>query len=207
MKRFVILTILAALVLAPAALAKDGEKRGRTIVVRDGRVMDFDEWGAFAGGKRAFLGVSAIDLTEDLREHYNPTRDAGVLVGEVEDNSPAQKAGLQVGDIIVAIDGKDIVSSGDLRRTLRDKKEGDTARIDILRGKNKQTVVATLVERDFGLLRGGDFGELQKRLNTTFNSPEWRASVERLGRTDCAELQTKIRDLESRLKDLEKKLK
>jgi membrane-associated protease RseP (regulator of RpoE activity) len=206
MKRFAILTILAAFILTPAALAKDGDKRGRTVIVRDGRVMDVDEWDLTAG-KRAFLGVSPVDLTADLREHYT-TRDSGILVGEVEDNSPAQKAGLQVGDIIVSIDGKDIVSSSDLRRTLRGKKDGDTARIDILRGKNRQTVVATLVERDFGgMFRGGDFDALQKRLTTTFNSPEWRASVERLGRTDCVELQTRIKDLETRLKDLEKKLK
>jgi membrane-associated protease RseP (regulator of RpoE activity) len=206
MKRFLIFLILASIVLAPAVLAKD---KPRTIIVRDGQLLDFDEgWGEFAAGKRAFLGVSAINLTEELRELYVTDRDAGVLVGDVEANSPAAKAGLRVGDIIVAIDGKDIVSSADLRRTLRGKKEGDTARIDVVRNKSRQTVVATLVERDFGgLFAAGDMAELQKRLNTTFNSPEWRARVERLPRlSDCGELQSRIRELETRLKDLEKKL-
>lgn len=206
MKRILILLILTSIVIAPAVLAKDS--KSRTIIVRDGQLLDFDDGWELAGGKRAFLGVSPINLTEELRELYVTDRNAGILVGEVEADSPAAKAGIRVGDIIVAIDGKDIVTSSDLRRTLRGKKDGDTARIDVVRNKSRQTVVATLVERDFGgLFAAGDMAELQKRLNTTFNSPEWRARVERLPRlSDCGELQSRIRELETRLKDLEKKL-
>jgi membrane-associated protease RseP (regulator of RpoE activity) len=208
MKRTLILTLLAALTVTSAAFAEDksDSRITRTVVVRDGKVLELEP-GELFGGKRAFLGVSLLDLTPELRDHFGASKDAGVLVSEVEANSPAAKAGLKVGDLVLGIDGKDIDSSSDLRRSLRDKKDGDTIRIDILRGRSRQTVVATLAEREGTLFfRQGDMDELQKRLNTTFNSPEWKARVEGLRTIDCGDFQTRIRDLETRLKELEKKL-
>ncbi|HEY0144410.1 MAG TPA: PDZ domain-containing protein [Thermoanaerobaculia bacterium] len=218
MKRLLTFTLLAALAFpalaqtaprTPRTPRPDGDERTRTIVVRDGRVVDLHPGDLLVAGKRVFLGVSPIEMTSELREHYGSTKDTGVLIGEVEANSPAGKAGVRVGDILIAIDGADVHSYGDIRKALRDKKAGDTVRVDVLRNKNRQTVVVTLAEREFpGMLRTGDLEQLEKRLNTTFNSPEWKASVERLGRLggDCGELQSRIKELETRLKDLEKKL-
>jgi membrane-associated protease RseP (regulator of RpoE activity) len=215
MKRALILILLSALAAVPAAFGDDkpGPPVRRTIFVRDGKVLELD--GELLAGKRVFLGISPLDLTPELRDHFGASKDSGILIAEVEANSPAAKAGLKVGDIVVALDGKDVASSGDLRRSLNTKKDGETVRIDILRGRSRQTLVATVVERDFpGLFRQGepfrqgDMKELQKQLNTTFNSPEWKARVDRLRPLggDCGELQSRIRDLESRLKDLEKRL-
>lgn len=210
MKRALILTLLTAIALAPAALAEDKNdpRITRTVVVRDGRILELEP-GELLAGKHAFLGVSLVDLTEELRSHFGAEKSAGVLVSDVEANSPAAKAGLKVGDIVLTVDGKDVATSGDVRRALRAKKDGDTARIDILRGRNRQTVVATVVERAFpGLFRPADMADLEKRLNTKFNSPEWKARVDGMSLlgADCGELQSRIRDLESRLKDLEKRL-
>jgi membrane-associated protease RseP (regulator of RpoE activity) len=177
----------------------------RTVVVRDGKVItdtgDVVVDRMLLGGKRGYIGVSTVDLTEDLREHYGAPKDAGVLVGSVEDNSPADKAGLKVGDIVISVDGKDIDSQMDLRRAISDKKEGDSVRIDVLRGRNRQTIVATVAEREGArLFTLGELGDLPTRLG-----PEWRARIESAG--NCGELQARIKDLETRLKDLEKKLK
>jgi membrane-associated protease RseP (regulator of RpoE activity) len=215
MKRALTLILLAAFAVAPAAFADDkpGTPVRRTVLVRDGKVLELD--GELLAGKRMFLGISPLDLTPQLRDHFGAEKDSGILIAEVEPNSPAAKAGLKVGDIIVALDGKDVASSGDLRRSLNAKKDGDTVRIDVLRGRSRQTLVATLVERDFPglfregeMFRQGDMKELQKQLNTTFNSPEWKARVDRLRPLggDCGDLQSRIRDLETRLKDLEKRL-
>lgn len=215
MKRILSLTLLTAIVAVPALAqtprvtrVERVEREPRTIVVRDGRVVDLHPGDLLVGGKRVFLGVSPIEMTGELREHFGASKETGVLIGDVEDNSPAGKAGIRVGDVLIAIDGKDVHSYSDIRRALRDKKAGDTLRADVLRNKNRQTVVVTLAEREFpGMLRAGDLEDLEKRLNTTFNSPEWKASVERLGRLgDCGELQSRIKELETRLKDLEKKL-
>ena len=200
-----------ALLLTTTALYADGPSK-RTVIIKDGKVIssssegpDFLEFDGelFGGGKRAYLGVSLVDLTDELREHFGAPKDAGLLVSSVEDGSPAEKAGIRVGDIIVGIDGKDVGSSGDLRRGLREKKEGDTVRVEVLRGKARQTLVTSVVEREGRrfFLPGGDAFE---GLPRAFNGPEWKGRIETLG--DCASLQSRIKELELRLKDLERKL-
>lgn len=194
--------VLLSLVLTVAAFA-DGPVR-RTVVIRDGKVItDSGDVLAFNnelfGGKRAWLGVSLIDLTDELRDFYGASKDAGILVGSIADDSPAAKAGVKVGDIIVAVDGNDVESVVDLRRVLREKKEGDSVRLDVLRGKSRQSLVATVVEKE-----ATPFFVNAAELPRFFNNPQVRARIESAG--DCASLQSRIRELEGRLKELEKKL-
>jgi len=213
MKLRSILTLALVFVFATSAFAeKNGQKR--TLIIKDGKIItdtmegvDFDDImkldGDLFGGKRAFLGVSIVDLTPELREHFGTDRDAGILVGSLEDNGPAGKAGIRVGDIITAVDGKEVASSFQLRKALKDKKDGDTVRLDVLRGRNRQTIVASVVERDMpgipALLRLGDVGGLGFP-----GKGEWRTRVSAL--PNCVELQAKIKALEAKMKDLEKRL-
>jgi membrane-associated protease RseP (regulator of RpoE activity) len=196
----------AALLFCALPLFADGPIR-RTVIIKDGKVVsntgDFDvlQLNGDLFGKRAYLGVSLVDLTSELREHYGAPKEAGVLVGSVEDGSPADKAGLKVGDIVVAIDGKDIDSASDIRQGLREKKDGDTVRIEVLRGRTRQTLVASVAEREGP--RAFNPGDLEG-LGRTLNSPEWKARLNALG--DCGSLQSRIKELESRLKELEKRL-
>jgi membrane-associated protease RseP (regulator of RpoE activity) len=197
---------IAALLLSTTALFADGPVR-RTIVVKDGKVVSSTENGhdfvfdsELFGGKRAYLGVSLVDLTDELREHFGAPKDTGLLVSSVEDGSPADKAGIHVGDIIVSVDGKDVESAGELRRGLREKKDGDTVRVEVLRGRARQTFVTTVIEKEGpSMIFPGNFEGLRR-----FEGPEWKGRVEAFG--DCANLQTRIKELESRLKELEKKL-
>jgi predicted metalloprotease with PDZ domain len=208
MKLRSILTLAFVLVFAVSAFAeRTGQKR--TVIIKDGKVitdniegMDFDVMeldGELLGGKRAFLGVSLVDMTPELREHYGAERNAGVLVGSLEGNGPAEKAGIRVGDIITAIEGKEIASSFQIRKALKDKKDGDTVRVDVLRGRNRQTIVATVVEREnAGVLRLGDLDLLRH------DPGQWKTRISAL--PNCIELQSKIKELESKMKELEKKL-
>jgi membrane-associated protease RseP (regulator of RpoE activity) len=196
---------LALLLFAASALF--AEQHTRTVVVRDGKVITDTGDAPFdllTPGKRAFLGVSLIDISPELREHFGAGKDSGALVDSVEDGSPADKAGLRVGDVIVAVDGSSVTSSGALRRALKDKKDGDTARIELIRGRSRQAVVATLVEREGPRVMLGHFDELSRQFGEAFNSPEWKARLDTL--PNCSELQDRLRELESRMKDLEKKL-
>jgi membrane-associated protease RseP (regulator of RpoE activity) len=197
--------IALVLVIAATPLFAQTAPQRRTVVIRDGKVISGDpsavEFIEVLGGKRAYLGVTLVDLTSELREHYGTPKNAGVLVGSVEDNSPADKAGVRVGDILLSVDGEEIDSSGELRKALREKKDGDSVRIEALRGRSRQTFVASVIEKETPMIPGMPAIEgLRERIN----SPEWRARVATLG--DCGDLQTRIKDLEGRLKDLEKKL-
>ncbi|HEV7763386.1 MAG TPA: PDZ domain-containing protein [Thermoanaerobaculia bacterium] len=199
-----------ALLLTSTALFAEGPTR-RTLIIKDGKVVsdksdgNFDVLrldGELLTGKRAHLGVRLTDLSTELREHYGAPKDSGVLVASVEENSPADKAGIRVGDIIVSADGRDVASPVALRRVLTDKKDGDSVRLEALRGRARQTFVATVVEREGmpSLFASGELGNLGR----IFDNPEWKARIETL--SDCGTLQARIKDLEARLKDLEKRL-
>jgi predicted metalloprotease with PDZ domain len=199
MKR--IITTALALVCATAAFAQQPARRTNTVIVRDGKVLTGDDRLVIESliGGRSYIGVSLTNLSAELREHFGAPKDSGVMVESVQDDSPAEKAGLRVGDIVLSVDGKDVKTSADLRMALRDKKEGDSVRIDLLRGRARQTVVASVKERETPRL-------LQlEDLPTVVGSPEFRARLERLG-GDCGELQSRIKELETRLKDLERRL-
>ena len=73
----------------------------------------------------------------------------------------------------------------------------------MLRGRSREAVVATIVEREPVVFRRGDFEGLRRALGNG-NAPEWRARI--LAGENCGDLQTRIKELETRLKDLEKKL-
>ena len=184
-----------------ASLAAEPPVR-RTIIVRDGKVVSDDSTPADLPllGKRPYLGVILTDVTPELRDYFGAPKDSGVLVGSVEDDSPAAKAGVRVGDMILSVDGNEAEDSGDVRRALREKKSGDTVRVEVLRGKSRQTLVATITEKEGPrLMLPPDLDHL------VGPNGEWRGRVERFG-GDCGDLQSRIHDLETRLKDLEKRL-
>lgn len=197
------LSIALALLLATSAFA---EPVRRTLVIKDGKIVtgtnDFEGFDAgdfLLSGPRAYLGVSLMNISPELREHFGAPKEAGVMVESVADDSPADRAGVKVGDIILSIEGRDVTSSGDLRKGLREKKEGDSVRIEVLRGRARQSIVATVKERE-----QPRFIQLDE-LPGVVGSPEFRARLGRIG-GDCADLQSRIRELETRLKELERKL-
>jgi len=198
MKRTVIIAI--ALLLTASAFA---ESTRRTLIIKDGKVItdgrEINLDNILMGGPRAYIGVSLTNLSPELREHFGAPKDTGVLVESVQKDSPAEKAGIRVGDLVIGVDGKDVESSNDLRKALAEKKEGDSVRIEILRGRARQTLVATVKEREAPRLLQLD------ALPGVMGSPEWKARIERFG-GDCGDLQSRIKELETRLKDLEKKL-
>jgi serine protease Do len=91
-------------------------------------------------GARRQLGVSAYPLTKQLSESMGV--DGGVLISDVRADSPAAKAGLKAGDIIVEAGGKPVKNNMDLIRAVSDKKEGDI-QLTIVRDKNRQTISVT----------------------------------------------------------------
>ncbi|HXT21545.1 MAG TPA: PDZ domain-containing protein [Thermoanaerobaculia bacterium] len=110
-------------------------------------------------GKRGFLGVDLLELTPELRRHFQAGDDAGVLVAHVESGSPAANAGLAVGDVLVSIDGKPVKSSWSLRDLIAPRKAGDEVTLSVVRDGARRELVATLVEREGQIL---EMGKLMK---------------------------------------------
>ena len=95
----------------------------------------------------AYLGVGATTITSDLQQQLGISQTEGALVQSVASGSPAAKAGLQSGDVIVAADGKAVASPEDLIAAIRAHKPDDTMKITYARDGKTTTVDASLTER------------------------------------------------------------
>ena len=88
------------------------------------------------------IGVSTMALNKQLADYFGVADGKGVLVTSVIEDGPAAKAGVKAGDVITAIDGEAVDSSGDLSRVINRKKEGDVT-LSIIRNKSQQTIRVT----------------------------------------------------------------
>jgi serine protease Do len=93
----------------------------------------------FMLGNSRRIGVSTMALTKQLAEYFGITGGRGVLVTSVVEGSPAAQAGVRAGDVITAVDGETVDSSGELARVINRKKEGDVT-LTIIRNKAQQTI-------------------------------------------------------------------
>src|SRR5690606_28692420 len=89
-----------------------------------------------------------------LTEHH------GAVVGSVEEGSPAARTGLQAGDVIVAVDGRDISGSADLRNRIGLKPVGSEAEIAWLRDGEHHTARIRVEAEPGTAAAGGDFSRL-----------------------------------------------
>jgi serine protease Do len=95
-----------------------------------------------ASGKitRGWLGIAIQELTKELAESFGMKNTNGALVAGVEKNGPADRGGLEPGDVITKFDGKPIVSSSDLPRVVGSTKPGKVAAVEILRKGSAKTL-------------------------------------------------------------------
>ena len=100
----------------------------------------------FSGG--GYIGVELSELSDQLGEFFGVSGGDGVLITGVSEDSPAKKAGLQAGDVIVEIDNKHVSDYNDIREIVSGSDEGDELAVVILRSKKKQTVEVTVEESE-----------------------------------------------------------
>ncbi len=116
------------------------------------------------GGRvqRAYLGVLPQPVNQAVADYYKMDRPEGVLIAQVNEDTPAQKAGLKDGDIILAVDGKPIKNPSMLRNTISLSDVGHDAKLDILREGKHKTVKVTLdafPDAELAQAKGNNAGE------------------------------------------------
>jgi serine protease Do len=107
----------------------------------DFKSFDFPNGKGFvwsSGGRQ--IGVGIVPMSKQLAEHFKV--DSGAMIDEVRDNSPAAKAGLRAGDIIVEANGQPVRDQMDLIKAINEKKDGDV-QLTIVRDGNRQTISVT----------------------------------------------------------------
>ena len=95
---------------------------------------------------RGWLGVSVQDLNPELAKQFGVKGNEGALVGEVVKGSPAEKAGLKRGDVIVAVSGKKVEDAGHLRNMVAGMSVGAKVRLDVIRDKKEVKLEAVIGE-------------------------------------------------------------
>jgi hypothetical protein len=182
-------------------------------------------------GSRGYLGVEAVELTPELRGHFGAPVENGVMVSRVADGSPAQDAGLQVGDILTSVNEVPIGSFVDLFHEISRHGEGDVVRIEAWRDARQLAFDATLAKMDrprvdirrFRHGRGdehhavvwpeGNFDEVIElqteawdkaidRLHSELDSEEWQERIDGYWSSQ-EELLERLETLENRLRELE----
>jgi len=182
-------------------------------------------------GSRGYLGVEAVELTPELREHFGAPAEIGVLVSRVADGSPAQIAGLQVGDILTTVDEEPVDSFIDLFHEISAHEDGDSVMIEVWRDARVLAFNATLTRlerpqidiRRFHLGPGGEhhallvpdgdydevielqaeaFDEAMDRLHEELSSEDWQERLHNYSSSQ-EELLERLEALENRLRELE----
>ncbi len=106
-------------------------------------------------GPRAYLGIRLESLDEDLAKYFGARGKGGALVTHVEEKSPAGKAGVRSGDVILRVDGEKVSEPGDVIAAMRGKDPGDEVALVVLRERREKTIAveAGQVERRVGMRR------------------------------------------------------
>lgn len=206
--------LLALLTLVPTAArsdrADDPKDPDENVVVTLGDEdleLDGDGPVVLRVGRRGFIGVSLMEITPELRVHYGAPKDAGVLVSDVQPDSPAAKAGLEVGDVITEVDGKRVAGSADVSRGIRSRKAGETVQLDVVRDRAPRKLTVTVGERR-ERERSIDLGDMKDTLRrhawTMRDFGRGHPIIQNLD--DFHGMRDRIEELEKRVKELEKRL-
>jgi serine protease Do len=89
---------------------------------------------------RGWLGVAIQELTKELAESFGMKGTNGALIAGVEKGGPAEKGGLEAGDVIIQFDGKVVETSNDLPRIVGMTDPGKSVNVDVLRKGSKKTL-------------------------------------------------------------------
>jgi len=106
---------------------------------------------------RGWLGVMIQDVDKDLAASFNLDSTKGVLISGVSEDSPAAKAGIRQGDVIVAMAGKAVDDTADLRNRVAMTPPGRTVPFEIIRDGKKKTLSVTIGEQP------SDFSPLSRK--------------------------------------------
>ncbi len=112
---------------------------------------------------RGWLGVSIQDVSQQIASAMKLPEQTGALVGDVLEDSPAEKAGLKAGDVILTLDGAKVKNSADVRNQIASTSPGTNVTFGILRDGKNMSVTVTLGEMPAEIATSGP-GGIQKNL-------------------------------------------
>ncbi len=137
---------------AEIKIVRNGKKKDITATIGELDVKTFDfDWKEgkdfkFEFKSRPYLGVHLQPLNDDLAGYFDVKAGEGALVMTVEEDSPAHKAGVKSGDVIVTLGDMEIKGPDDAIKIIGDMEKGETVAITLIRHKKKKVLKAELDE-------------------------------------------------------------
>ena len=141
-----------------------------------------------APGSRGYIGIYMQELTDEVRAGLDLKGvSSGVLVSGVEEDGPADEAGLRDGDVVVSFNGDAVATPDELRSKVRAAEPGSQAKLGIVRDGKKETIELTLGERsDFRYSFRGMGEPEMARAFAVFGGPRLGIRAEELESDDMA---------------------
>ncbi len=129
---------------------------------------------------RGYIGVQITSLDETVAKSVGLDKVEGALVNDVIAKSPAEKAGIEPGDVILELDGRSVSTSGELTAIIAQRRAGDKVNLTIWRNKKKITKTVTLESRDGDEVASATKGDSDEKEDKAKNEP---VTFEKLGFT------------------------
>ena len=130
---------------------RDGLEQDVTVILGRPPAKHESRWGVVVDRKGPFLGVHVQKLTSQLADHFGV--DGGLLVSEVIEDTPAAKAGLQAGDVLLEIGDTPVRDSGQLHKALATFELGQEVAVRLQRDGGPMTLYVELEEVDLKSLQ------------------------------------------------------
>ena len=99
---------------------------------------------------RKYIGIYLEEINRELSEYFGVKEGRGLLVAKITKDSPAEKAGLKVGDVIIKADGIRTERARDLTGVIQDKEKGERIKLELLRNKKVRSVEVEIEEERSG---------------------------------------------------------
>ena len=143
-------------------------------IIRDGKV------------RHGYMGIGISDVTPENAKFFHVENNEGAVVTQVEDGSPAAKAGLKVGDVITELDGSKVTDASELQIQVGQKQPGTAIKLSVLRDGKNVSVPLTLEEmgsrdRDGKEVGSNEHGKPRWGLGLTDMTSELREQLQASG--------------------------
>jgi len=186
--------------------------------------------------RRGYIGIMMLDLTPELRRHFGVPSDRGIMISRVVGESPAERAGLQPGDILTSVDGRPISAGVHLSMSVAKGAKGDAIELETWRDgrsfsveaevavhERSQLDISPLIQRRIHIDSPGSLefragphpaveveGEWIEKVvgnvGDRFNESTFLEQLEAM-RSERADLHEQLRLMEERLQELESELR
>ncbi|MEK7317372.1 MAG: PDZ domain-containing protein [Candidatus Eisenbacteria bacterium] len=202
--------------------AGDGDKKEIRVFRSGGEDEDADDqdkkeirvirnWVERADSKGGYLGVQVQNITRSLMKARDLSTDEGALVNRVEDESPADVAGIRMGDVIVEVNREKVADPGDLVEAVRELEPGAKVEVVLLREGLRKTLKVEIAKRPHDMMMGapgfqwrGEGGMGREKMDGDFKmmtpGPRFHQEMEEL-RQELDELKAELKELRRELRE------